>query len=121
LTRFIKTRGETKKKPKAAKNLKGQNTGNHSDNNLDMVKENKRKSGSDKTMCKGGLCPFKEKCHRFTANYDDTYQSWFTDPPFKIENGKPSCEMFWGEAVDQLFVTICEIIKGSGVKNKRRI
>lgn len=67
-------------------------------------------NGNDITMCKGGKCPFKDMCHRYTATPDELYQSWFTKPPFKIDKGKPSCEMFWGSAADQLFLMLKEIM-----------
>lgn len=62
----------------------------------------------DITMCKGDDCPFKEKCHRYTAEPEE-YQSYFLVPPFTIENGKPDCEMFWGQSSDKLFVELTSI------------
>lgn len=74
-----------------------------------------RTSGSDITMCKGGGCPFKEMCHRYTALPDELYQSYFVKPPFKITKGKPSCEMFYGEAADNLFIMLKEIMSDKKV------
>jgi hypothetical protein len=46
----------------------------------------------DITMCTGLDCPFKEQCHRFTADPGE-YQMYFADPP--IKDGK--CDFYWGE------------------------
>lgn len=75
-------------------------------------------SGNNITMCKGGKCPFKDMCHRYTAIPDEIYQSWFVKPPFKIKKGKPECDMFWGAAANQLFVTLTEIMKSKKKKPK---
>lgn len=74
-------------------------------------------SGSDITMCGGGDCPFKTMCHRHTA-MPDTYQSYFSFPPFKIKKGKPSCEMFWGDVTQQLFVQLKSIFSGEKKQKK---
>jgi hypothetical protein len=77
-------------------------------------------TGSDITMCKGGECPFKTMCHRYTATPDEIYQSYFSKPPFKIKKGKPSCEMFWGEAANQLFIMLKEIMDHPIPQKKKR-
>ena len=50
----------------------------------------------DITMCKGqvgaNICPYKDKCYRYTAKADE-YQSYFADLPLK--DGK--CDYYWGE------------------------
>jgi hypothetical protein len=50
----------------------------------------------DITMCKGQIgaidCPYKEKCHRFTAKADKYGQSYFMELPLK--NNK--CDHYWG-------------------------
>lgn len=53
---------------------------------------------SDITMCKGGNCPLKEKCKRFTATANPDYQSYFVEVPFK----DGSCKMFWGDTQDSI-------------------
>lgn len=63
-------------------------------------------------MCKGEDCPFKNMCYRYTALPDEFSQSYFKEPPFKIEKGKPSCEMYWGDAAQSLFVMLKEITNG---------
>ena len=68
-----------------------------------------QKTSSDITMCKGGRCPFKTMCHRYTSTPLE-HQLYFTKPPFKINKGKPECTMFWGEAANQLFVMMTEIM-----------
>lgn len=47
---------------------------------------------ADIAMCKGGGCPFKESCYRFTAKMGYV-QSMFASPPFEVdEGGLFSCE-----------------------------
>ena len=52
----------------------------------------------DITMCKGqvggNICPYKDKCYRYTAKADE-YQSYFADLPLK--DGK--CDYYWGPRV----------------------
>jgi hypothetical protein len=54
---------------------------------------------ADITMCKGGECPFKEKCKRFTATANEYYQAYFIDVPY--DNYK--CDMYWGENQDGIY------------------
>ena len=63
----------------------------------------------DITMCKGGKCPLKEKCRRFTAR-QSMMQSYLTVPPFRIDRGKFICDMFWGDKSDYLFETLKSIM-----------
>jgi hypothetical protein len=62
----------------------------------------------DITMCKGGDCPHKEKCYRFTATADD-YQSFFMTPPID-EDGK--CNYYWGEQAESIWKQLNEIVNG---------
>ena len=101
MTRFIKKRNEIK--PPKKRQQKEKNAVNLKENPSE-IKDKYRTSGSDITMCKGGKCPFKDICRRYTALPDESWQSYFIEPPFKIIKGKPSCEMFWGEAADSLFL-----------------
>ena len=39
----------------------------------------------DIAMCKGGRCPQKDKCYRFTATPSEYRQSYFTEAPFKMD------------------------------------
>lgn len=39
----------------------------------------------DITMCKGGSCLLRLNCHRYTATADELDQSYFSDPPYKLE------------------------------------
>ena len=50
---------------------------------------------SDITKCRGINCPIKEHCKRYTAIANDQWQAYFTEVPFKIEDDKLSCDMFW--------------------------
>lgn len=50
---------------------------------------------ADITMCEGLSCPLKESCHRFTANKNELYQSYFVDIPY--DNEKKECKYYWKE------------------------
>ena len=106
MSRFIKTRKEIKSPKKMdAKKKKP------SSNKIKNKVKHQRISGWDITMCEGGDCPFKDMCHRYTAEPDEIHQSYFTTPPYKINKGKPECTMFWGDAAHQLFVQLKEIME----------
>lgn len=47
---------------------------------------------SDITMCKGGGCPKKEHCFRYTARPTPHWQSYFVEPPYNPET--QSCKYF---------------------------
>ena len=38
----------------------------------------------DISCCPGGSCPLRLNCHRYTVKPDDLAQSYFTNPPYKI-------------------------------------
>ena len=38
----------------------------------------------DISMCPGGFCPLKLNCHRHTAEAEPLGQSYFKDPPYKM-------------------------------------
>lgn len=63
---------------------------------------------SDITKCSGSYvnktyqlasdceCPFRDKCHRFTATSHQYRQSYFCEAPLKFsEDNVPSCEHYW--------------------------
>lgn len=64
---------------------------------------------ADITMCKGGSCPFKEKCGRFTGTANEHRQAWFIDVPY--EDGK--CDMYWGENQESIYNQLIYIVSGS--------
>ena len=64
---------------------------------------------ADITMCKGGSCPLKEKCKRFTSTFDLERQWVFADVPY--EDGK--CDMYWGENQDSIYNQLINIVSGS--------
>jgi len=64
----------------------------------------------DITKCKGENCPNKEICLRFTSKSNELRQ-WFTEPPFKIEYGKFSCDLFWNETQTNIIDQLEEIMK----------
>lgn len=38
----------------------------------------------DISMCPGGFCPLKLNCHRYTVTPDELMQSYFGEPPYKM-------------------------------------
>jgi len=38
----------------------------------------------DISMCKGGSCPLRLNCYRYTAKVEELGQSYFSDPPYKV-------------------------------------
>ena len=45
----------------------------------------------DISMCTGGKCPQKNQCYRHTAFPSEYRQSYFCDPPYKMDG----CPYFW--------------------------
>jgi hypothetical protein len=64
---------------------------------------------SDITKCRGTNCPIKEHCKRYTAKANDQWQAYFTEVPFKIEDDKLSCDMFWGQSQDNILQQLKDI------------
>jgi len=52
---------------------------------------------SDITKCDGKDCPVKEQCYRFSATPHEFMQSYFTDSPGEIVDGKFQCDEYWGD------------------------
>lgn len=48
-------------------------------------------------MCRGTNCPVRERCYRFTAPPNEYWQSFFTEVPIRIEDGKLKCDHYWGD------------------------
>lgn len=65
---------------------------------------------ADITMCSGVGCRVKDKCYRFTANKSEFWQSYFTEPPLKVEDDVLVCDMFWGENNDKIYKSIKDIL-----------
>ena len=63
----------------------------------------------DITMCKGQIgaiiCPYKDKCYRYTAKADELYQSFFVGLPLK--DGK--CDYYWGDNGKSIWNELCSI------------
>ena len=62
---------------------------------------------ADITMCRGEGCKLKTMCYRFTAP-KGIRQAYFMTPPVKDDK----CEMFWGEASNQLMDQLNKIVNG---------
>ena len=69
----------------------------------------KQKNMPDISMCKGGSCLLRLHCHRYTATAEELGQSFFSEPPYKLDfmfdehnNGLGvatlSCSYFWNNA-----------------------
>lgn len=67
---------------------------------------------ADITLCPGTDCPIKESCYRFTAPASEYRQSYFFQPPGKTEDGKFTCEMYWGEKSQSIFNQLKDITNG---------
>ena len=67
---------------------------------------------ADITMCPGTDCPVKEKCYRFTAPKSEYMQSYFLDVPGKTEDGKFTCDMYWGEKAESIWNQLKDITNG---------
>lgn len=50
---------------------------------------------TDITMCKGEDCPMKASCYRFLAEEDQENQTFFSKPPFIIEEDEAKCKFHW--------------------------
>lgn len=61
---------------------------------------------SDITKCGGFDCPMKESCTRFTSPANKFRQAYFLDPPYHINEGGFSCEMYWGATADSIMETL---------------
>ena len=66
---------------------------------------------SDITKCPGTNCPVKDDCYRFNAE-SGFHQSWFTKSPGELNEGKFSCDMYWGEKSEGIWNQLVEITKG---------
>ncbi len=62
---------------------------------------------SDITMCKGGDCPYKNNCYRYTSKHEELCQSYFVDIPLK--DGK--CDLYWGKNAEDIWNELKEIFK----------
>lgn len=51
----------------------------------------------DITMCKGGDCPLKETCYRYTAKPTPHWQSFFAEPPFTGNE----CAHYWEDSEER--------------------
>jgi hypothetical protein len=65
---------------------------------------------SDITKCHGFECPMKESCKRFTAKPNEFAQSYFLDPPYKINDDGFSCDMYWGATAEAVWGTLQDAV-----------
>jgi hypothetical protein len=65
---------------------------------------------SDITKCYGADCPMKDSCKRFTAPADELHQSYFLDPPYHINEGGFSCDMYWGANAEGIWNMLQEAV-----------
>lgn len=50
---------------------------------------------SDITKCTGNDCSMKASCFRFLAEDEGENQTFFSKPPFLVEEGKSKCKFYW--------------------------
>ena len=57
----------------------------------------------DITMCKGQIgdiiCPYKDKCYRYTAKRNKYRQSFFIELPIKDSK----CDYYWGDNAENIW------------------
>lgn len=63
----------------------------------------------DITMCEGVDCPWKERCHRYTAEPSEYRQSYFVESPGKKVEELFYCGYFWGKNQEDIFKTLGDI------------
>ena len=61
---------------------------------------------ADITLCKGGECPLKETCRRYTTPPNPERQWVFMTIPY--EDGK--CDMHWGINQDNIYNQLKKIV-----------
>ena len=66
----------------------------------------------DITMCKADGCLLALKCKRYTAKASER-QSWFTEAPYRVVNGKTKCDMFWSETSESILNQLNDIMNGN--------
>jgi hypothetical protein len=54
---------------------------------------------ADITLCKGGSCPLKETCKRYTTPPNPERQWVFTTIPYD----ESDCDMYWGVNQDNIY------------------
>lgn len=64
---------------------------------------------ADISKCNGENCSVKEKCYRYTAP-EDEYQSYVI-APYKIKDGKFTCDLYWGEGAQGIWNQLTDIMK----------
>jgi hypothetical protein len=64
---------------------------------------------ADITLCKGGECPLKETCRRYTTPPNPERQWMFMTIPY--DEGK--CNMYWGENQDNIYNQLKKIVSKS--------
>jgi len=65
---------------------------------------------ADITKCSGVGCRVKDKCYRFFAP-DSYHQSYFAEPPLKVENNVLICNMCKEKDGTRIFNSIKEIFE----------
>lgn len=78
---------------------------------------------ADLTMCRGGECPLKNRCYRYTASPDE-HQSYFVeipgdygeeiktfpDPKHNTRRIVWQCNMYWGEKQEEIMDQLNKIV-----------
>lgn len=64
----------------------------------------------DITYCKGDDCPIKKLCKRYADSPLKKAYYYLSPPPFSINEGAVSCEMYWGVREEEAWQEIRRII-----------
>lgn len=52
----------------------------------------------DITLCRGGTCPLRKKCHRYLARPYPIGQSYFAEVPYELRDTQTNeCDYYWPE------------------------
>lgn len=71
---------------------------------------------SDITKCSGAGCPWKSKCVRYITPANEYRQAYFSDTPGKMVEEVFACEMFWGDARQNIMNQLNDIVDGKEKK-----
>jgi len=62
------------------------------------------------TQCGGFDCPMKEACGRYNNQPKEIMQTYFLDPPYHINEGGFSCDMYWGQNSEAIWQDLQEAV-----------
>ncbi len=66
--------------------------------------------GREMIKCKGGACPIKKECHRYTST---DCEGCLEKEPFTIKDEVFNCDLFWGANAQGMFEQLNDIVRGN--------